>query len=150
MSITSLILNETCLKEGSTVALRCNVLGFPRPMIQFRVNDTLITPKEGDFENFVLEFYDQVRITLIQLRDHQYWLYHRNFLTNVFNPIMQSLFLFCLIFQITIINITMRAVGRYSCFDPLSQTNASDVLPAIQSVNFCGKLNRGVPMIYQY
>ena len=40
------------------MALRCNVRGFPRPMIEFQLNGTTIKLGVGGFEN---EFYDQVR-----------------------------------------------------------------------------------------
>ena len=70
ISVTGLTLNETCLKEGATVALRCNIQGFPRPEIQFRLNDEIITQKEGDFETFTIEFYDQVRSPTSHLQMH--------------------------------------------------------------------------------
>ena len=63
ISVIGLSLNETCLKEGSNVSIRCNVIGFPRPRIEFRKNDIEITPgpEVGTFENILLEFYDQAR-----------------------------------------------------------------------------------------
>ena len=62
VSVIGLSLNETCLKEGSNVSIRCNIRGFPRPRIKFRKNDVEITPEVGMFENILLEFYDQARI----------------------------------------------------------------------------------------
>ena len=60
-----LSLNDTCLKEGSNVFLRCYVRGFPRLSVEFRLNGITITPGSGAFENFVQEFYDQVIIIII-------------------------------------------------------------------------------------
>ena len=60
-SITSLSLNETCLKQGSNVALRCNIQGFPRPRITFKLDNEIIIPGTRNFGEYVLEFYDQVR-----------------------------------------------------------------------------------------
>ena len=62
VSITGLSLNETCLKEGSSISIRCNIRGFPRPTIEFHKNGDKITPEVGIFLNIFLEFYDQVRI----------------------------------------------------------------------------------------
>lgn len=59
--VIGLSLNETCLKEGSTVSLRCEIRGFPRPSIEFRQNDKGITPGSGLFENIFFEFYNQAR-----------------------------------------------------------------------------------------
>ena len=46
--------------EGSDVSIRCNIRGFPRPEIEFRLNGTAIIPGMGKFKNYMLEFYDQV------------------------------------------------------------------------------------------
>ena len=63
ISVTNLTLNDTCLRNSTTVALRCNVQGFPRPtMIQFLLNDTPLAPEVG---KYVSEFYDQVRAIFI-------------------------------------------------------------------------------------
>ena len=63
ISIIDITLNETCLLEGGTVAVRCNVQGFPRPYIEFRLNDEVIYPGMTEFYNFAVEYYDQVRAT---------------------------------------------------------------------------------------
>ena len=65
ISVIGLSLNESCLKEGSSVSIRCNVRGFPQPRIKFRKHNIEITPGAGMFENILLEFYDQARITVI-------------------------------------------------------------------------------------
>ena len=62
--ILGLSLNETCLKEGSDISIRCNIKGFPRPNIEFRKNDAEIASEEGLFQNILIEFYDQVGIIL--------------------------------------------------------------------------------------
>ena len=54
----SLNLSEACLKEGGNVSLRCYVNGFPRPSIQFLHNGNLIIPGEGEFKNFVQEYFE--------------------------------------------------------------------------------------------
>ena len=59
MSITSLSLNETCLKEGSAASLRCNVRGFPRPRIEFQQDGIEIIPGAELHNNILMEFYDQ-------------------------------------------------------------------------------------------
>ena len=56
-----MLLNEECLKEGSDVFLHCSIRGFPRPDIEFQLNGVTIIPGNGNFKNYVLEFYDQVR-----------------------------------------------------------------------------------------
>ena len=56
-----LSLNDTCLKEGSNISFRCEIKGFPRPSVEFQLNGIPIIPGKGEFQNFVLEFYDQVR-----------------------------------------------------------------------------------------
>ena len=61
VSTIDLSLNETCLKEGSTVSILCEIRGFPRPNVEFRQNDAEITPGIGAFKNVVLELYNQVR-----------------------------------------------------------------------------------------
>ena len=66
ISVIGLSLNDTCLKEGSSISIRCNIRGFPRPGIEFRKNDIEITPEIGMFQNILLEFYDQVRDLMIQ------------------------------------------------------------------------------------
>ena len=67
-SITGLSLNDTCLKEGSSVSIRCNIRGFPRPSIEFRKGNTRIAPEAGMFdENILLEFYDQARISYLSV-----------------------------------------------------------------------------------
>ena len=53
VSITNLTLNDSCLKKGSEVAIHCNIRGFPHPMIQFLLNEVVITPGVGQFENFI-------------------------------------------------------------------------------------------------
>ena len=69
-SVVGLSLNETCLEEGTTVSLRCNIRGFPHPSIEFQQNGIEVTPGEGEFENIVLEYYNQVRsFKLIDLHD---------------------------------------------------------------------------------
>ena len=60
ISVVGLKLNDTCLKNGSTVSLRCEVRGFPRPRIDFHQNNILIAPGSLGFDNYMLEFYDQV------------------------------------------------------------------------------------------
>ena len=60
-----LSLNDTCLKKGNIVFLRCYVRGFPRPSVEFRLNGITITPGSGAFENFVQESYDQVIILCV-------------------------------------------------------------------------------------
>ena len=60
VSVIGLSLNDTCLKEGSNVSVRCEVKGFPRPSVEFQLNGIPIIPGRGAFQNFVLEFYDQV------------------------------------------------------------------------------------------
>ena len=60
MSVTNLTLTESCLIDGSTVSIHCGVKGFPRPIIEFLKNDIVITPGQGQFENFMWEFYNQV------------------------------------------------------------------------------------------
>ena len=74
-SVTGLSLNDTCLKEGSTVSLRCEVQGFPRPSVEFQLNSIPITPGRGTFQNFVQEFYDQVSFytkfaLVVMVQDH--------------------------------------------------------------------------------
>ena len=64
-SVIGLSLNDTCLKEGSMVSLRCEVQGFPRPSVEFQLNGIPITPGIGTFQNFVQEFYNQVSIICI-------------------------------------------------------------------------------------
>ena len=66
ISVFGLSLSESCLKEGSSVFIQCNVSGFPRPRIDFRKNNIKITPEAGMFENILLEFYDQARRILYQ------------------------------------------------------------------------------------
>ena len=61
-SVIGLTLNDTCLKEGSTVSLRCNVQGFPRPSVNFQRNDIDIVPES---ENYELEYYDQVIVNYL-------------------------------------------------------------------------------------
>ena len=60
VSAIGLSLNDTCLKEGSNVSVRCEVKGFPRSSVEFQLNSIPIIPGRGAFQNFVLEFYDQV------------------------------------------------------------------------------------------
>ena len=60
VSIIGLSLNETCLKEDSSISIQCNIRGFPRPRIEFHKNGDEITPEVGMFSNIFLEFYDQV------------------------------------------------------------------------------------------
>ena len=67
ISAIGLSLNESCLKEGSSVSIRCNVRGFPHPRIDFHKNNIEITPEAGMFENILLEFYDQARNNKIYL-----------------------------------------------------------------------------------
>ena len=55
------MLNDTCLKEHSTVSLRCWIRGFPRPTISFQRNDEPIFPGSPGFDNYELESYDQVK-----------------------------------------------------------------------------------------
>ena len=59
MSVIGLSLNDTCLKEGSTVSLKCEIRGFPRPSVDFRQNGMNVT---STFENAQLEFYNQASI----------------------------------------------------------------------------------------
>lgn len=65
VSIIDLTLNETCLKEGSNAAICCNIQGFPRPTIQFQLDDQTVIPGATEFENYVLEYYNQVHKPLI-------------------------------------------------------------------------------------
>ena len=65
VSIIDLTLNETCLKEGSNAAIRCNIQGFPRPIIQFQLDDETVVPGIAEFENYTLEYYNQVLKPLI-------------------------------------------------------------------------------------
>lgn len=61
ISVIGLSLNDTCLKEGGNISVRCNIRGFPRPsFIIFYQNGIEITPEVGIFENILLEFDDQV------------------------------------------------------------------------------------------
>ena len=62
MSIVSLNLSEACLKQDSNVSLHCYTHGFPRPTIQFLLDNAPITPGAGAFENYVQEYFDQVSI----------------------------------------------------------------------------------------
>ena len=62
VSIVSLNLSEACLKQDSNVSLHCYTHGYPRPNIQFLLDNTPITPGVGVFENFVRENFDQVSV----------------------------------------------------------------------------------------
>lgn len=61
--IIGLLLNDTCLKEGSTVSLRCEIKGLPyqHPSVEFRQNGIEIVPGRGKFKNFQLQFHNQAR-----------------------------------------------------------------------------------------
>ena len=59
MSVIGLSLNDTCLKEGSTVSVKCEIRGFPRSSVDFRQNGMNVT---STFENVQLEFYNQASI----------------------------------------------------------------------------------------
>ena len=59
-SIISLNISEPCLKHGSNVSLRCYTNGFPRPNIEFLQDNVRIIPGEGEFKNFVQEYFDEV------------------------------------------------------------------------------------------
>ena len=65
VSVVGLTLNETCLKEGGSISIRCNIRGFPRPSVKFSKNNVEVTPGEGMFQNIQLEFYDQARKKII-------------------------------------------------------------------------------------
>ena len=54
MSIVGLFLNESCLKEDSTISLHCETRGFPRPRIKFLRDETEIVPGTDFYtpENF--------------------------------------------------------------------------------------------------
>ena len=67
-SVIGLTLNDTCLKEGSTVSIRCHVGGFPRPNIDFRRNDIIIDPRSPGFDNYMMDFFDEVIIYIIDHR----------------------------------------------------------------------------------
>ena len=60
--VTGLSLSKSCLVEGKNISIHCTVQGFPRPSIIFMVNDTIVTPGDGIFENYIVyEFYNQVK-----------------------------------------------------------------------------------------
>lgn len=59
VSIIRLSLNETCLKEGSTVSLHCDTRGFPRPRIEFRQDGIEIITGAEPHSNVLMEYYDQ-------------------------------------------------------------------------------------------
>ena len=61
VSVFGLSLNETCLKEGGIMSIRCNTRGFPRPNIEFRKNNIKINPEDEMFENVLHESCDQAR-----------------------------------------------------------------------------------------
>jgi hypothetical protein len=62
VSAIGLSLNDTCLLEGSTVSLECEIRGFPRPRVDFRHNGIIAT---SAFENILLEFYNQARKSMV-------------------------------------------------------------------------------------
>ena len=45
------------------MSLRCLTSGFPRPKIEFRLNDEVIIPGADAFENFMEEYFDQVSVS---------------------------------------------------------------------------------------
>ena len=67
VSVNGLSLSLPCLKEGQNVRLRCNISGFPRPVVSFTFDGNSITPGEGIYANSIQRtFYDEVSCRDIQ------------------------------------------------------------------------------------
>ena len=103
ISIIGLSLNDTCLKEGSSIAIRCNIRGFPRPSIEFQQNGIEITPEEGMFKNILQEYFDQVRklgFLFVHYRLHPPKLEKVEYYYPDFQPLIMQILKWCKLYEI--------------------------------------------------
>ena len=131
MLITYLSLNETCLKEGSTVSLHCNTRGFPRPRIEFQQDGIEIIPGAEWYSNVLMEHFDQAcpHACMIIVSDICGVLSFKN----IHIILTQNFF-----YRFLIMNVTMSAGGLYS---GIATSVSSLQLQITQQFDSCSKSN---------